>query len=476
MKHTIFLLGLILCLTHVRASDGITHILGKTMGLNGQKIFMEYISDPVVGKYRTAQITVNRAGEFDAPMAIKGSTVAHLLVNGHRITLYLEEGKNLGVFFDGNDPFSSMMFFEKENKENNLALQKFIRDFGFPTYKDGVFIQPSLAIDPQVYQALESRNADGRFASFVAFHQEEIKALERAKSTKNLSDAFYRFMTLRSLYQNMAYMVEFVDENELSNENYQKWIGTYFTSENVNNPDAVDNHFYLGFLDGLGKKRAQQQSGRELDYKTDFGDFHSALTGMGELSGAVKEYAMGRLLNYYFHPKFIHMVEAEYQNFLGTCTTAAIKTTLEKNYATANRFTEGTAAPDFRLMDANGNFVSLSQYRGKLVHVAFWAKWCRNCISEMDAAKGNLEELSKDDDVVFLFISLDKRQSDWKSHRVPKEVRGTHIWGGNSEQDLRRDFGIISLPKHFMIDRNGRFVGSLPKMDASGFVEYVRSL
>jgi thiol-disulfide isomerase/thioredoxin len=52
----------------------------------------------------------------------------------------------------------------------------------------------------------------------------------------------------------------------------------------------------------------------------------------------------------------------------------------------------GTTAEDFRLPDLAGKQQSLSQYRGKVVLVNFWATWCKPCTTEMPAMQATYEK------------------------------------------------------------------------------------
>ncbi len=66
-------------------------------------------------------------------------------------------------------------------------------------------------------------------------------------------------------------------------------------------------------------------------------------------------------------------------------------------------------AQDFTLQDAAGNPVSLSQYRGKIVVVNFWASWCSVCRSEKPSLE-KFQDDTLDDGVVVLAVASDK---DW---------------------------------------------------------------
>src|SRR5690606_574517 len=50
----------------------------------------------------------------------------------------------------------------------------------------------------------------------------------------------------------------------------------------------------------------------------------------------------------------------------------------------AGQVNDGKAAPDFELVDLQGNTHSLSQYKGEKVYIKFWASWCSICLAGMN--------------------------------------------------------------------------------------------
>ncbi|WP_257668816.1 TlpA family protein disulfide reductase [Parapedobacter tibetensis] len=66
-----------------------------------------------------------------------------------------------------------------------------------------------------------------------------------------------------------------------------------------------------------------------------------------------------------------------------------------------------TVAPGFSLFDLNGNNVSLSDYRGKVVVIDFWATWCVPCLASFPAMQKMVEGHPE---VVFLFIATMEKQ------------------------------------------------------------------
>jgi thiol-disulfide isomerase/thioredoxin len=71
----------------------------------------------------------------------------------------------------------------------------------------------------------------------------------------------------------------------------------------------------------------------------------------------------------------------------------------------------GERAPGFTLEDLNGESVSLSDYRGKVVIIDFWASWCAPCRSSMPGLK-ELHKAYQDQGVVMIGVSLDRTKAE----------------------------------------------------------------
>lgn len=70
---------------------------------------------------------------------------------------------------------------------------------------------------------------------------------------------------------------------------------------------------------------------------------------------------------------------------------------------------ENALAPDFELTDFDGNVVRLSDYRGKVVLVNFWATWCPPCIMEMPVFQDRFEKYGGED---FVILALDADETE----------------------------------------------------------------
>ena len=113
----------------------------------------------------------------------------------------------------------------------------------------------------------------------------------------------------------------------------------------------------------------------------------------------------------------------------------------------------GDEAPNFTLRDLAGNVMSLSQLRGKVVLLNFWATWCGPCRVEMPAMDQLYRTLSRRDFEI-LAVSTDP-QGAAVTRPFQREMGFTFPILHDSEYRVGLTYGARSIPITFMVDRRG---------------------
>jgi peroxiredoxin len=112
----------------------------------------------------------------------------------------------------------------------------------------------------------------------------------------------------------------------------------------------------------------------------------------------------------------------------------------------------GTPAEDFRLIDLEGKQQSLSQYRGKVVLVNFWASWCKPCTTEMPAMQATYDKLR---DKGFVVLAINELEDDAKVREHIKQYGHTFPVLMDRDNKVANQFGVFGLPVSVFIDEKG---------------------
>ena len=119
---------------------------------------------------------------------------------------------------------------------------------------------------------------------------------------------------------------------------------------------------------------------------------------------------------------------------------------------------KGQPAKNFTYPDVNGKEVSLSDFKGKVVVVDFWATWCGPCKGEIPFLK-KLEEEMRGKDVVFIGVALDeaKDKQRWLDFVENENLGGVQLHASGWSQ-IARDYKIKSIPRFMVFDKKGNIV------------------
>ena len=141
--------------------------------------------------------------------------------------------------------------------------------------------------------------------------------------------------------------------------------------------------------------------------------------------------------------------------------------------ASGNTSKDRKLAPDFTLNDANGTAVKLSDYRGKVVLLNFWATWCGPCQVEIPWFV-EFEQQYKSKGFEIIGISTD--EDGWSAVKpyIAEHKMNYRVLLGN-ESVVQLYGGFDALPVTFIIDRDGKFAFS-PHIGLAGKNEYLSEI
>ncbi|NLK86763.1 MAG: TlpA family protein disulfide reductase [Clostridiaceae bacterium] len=117
--------------------------------------------------------------------------------------------------------------------------------------------------------------------------------------------------------------------------------------------------------------------------------------------------------------------------------------------------------PDFTLRDLDGNDVTLSDYRGKIVVLNFWAVWCRYCIEEMPDFNELDRELAEAGDAVVLAVNV-QEPYDTVNDYITKNDIGIKVLLDEDGYVSWNIFGVSGYPTTFVVNKDGSLYTYLP--------------
>jgi thiol-disulfide isomerase/thioredoxin len=154
----------------------------------------------------------------------------------------------------------------------------------------------------------------------------------------------------------------------------------------------------------------------------------------------------------------------------------------ETDRITALHLEQGVGQPaiNFVYNDLDGNLVSLSDFKGKVVYVDVWATWCGPCRVQLPHLKRVEQEFRDRKDIVFLSVNTDVRRDiqKWKDFVAKEHLPGLHVWGNTGEADaITKLYQISGIPRFLLFDKQGNIVSvNAPTPSSNALVPLLNKL
>jgi peroxiredoxin len=112
----------------------------------------------------------------------------------------------------------------------------------------------------------------------------------------------------------------------------------------------------------------------------------------------------------------------------------------------------GGAAPDFTLKSDKGNNLRLSEHRGQVVMINFWASWCGPCRQEMPLLDQLQQRYSK---AGFTVLGVNVEQDTTQAQRLLQDMNVSFPILFDSDSVVSKLYDVSAMPVTVMVDKEG---------------------
>ena len=412
-------------------------------------------------------------GSFAFAVEIKEPQLVIFEYSRNKALLYLEPNDTLYIDADGASFQYSLEFSGRSGFNNTLYTQyqkenpTELDQFKLTQYNYGKFWYtnpPSmdkkmLTLEPAAFRRdmlLRKEKAMDMltFAKEQKGHTMTEDFIEFLKSEVNYNFAYHMLLyghVFKNKYKIAPEYFEFLDEVKKQN-------------------DAIGNYWYREFLKAYVNHR-MMEDGIEDNY-------YPQLIGIAKLDffGKAFNYYSSEVITWAFKRKEFDKIEQSYFEFTKSNPYYELSEKVLDVYHATKKYAEGTPAPSFNLTAKDGENISLSSLKGKVVFLNFWASWCKPCMKKMEEMQPLMGEMEKDG-IVFLNISLDRTDETWENTLSKHNFKGLHVLSnGSAPNDITRSYQVSVLPHYFIINKNGAFAAKPKQYDIQTIKESLNSL
>lgn len=425
---------------------------------NFEEIQITLYTDFVGNNHKTISAEAGPDSIFTFELSLSAPQFANLQAGTRQLTLFLDQGQLLTISAD-MDMWDETLEFTGDHAFENELLREQSQEF-HPQYANNI-----------IYGKIQNTDANG-FKEFMNEMMEDAEAMVEAYEEKAPLNADFKTLLLGDVRYNKYSMIL----------NY-RYIYSYFTGEEPEIPEdfyaPLDNALEFddilyntpriyGFLNEYGFHYLNEN---EDEFEDDLSHSEKLMVfARNELSGRSKYYVKATAINSALNWGDYRWGEETFMSYKESNPYSSFSESLTRVYESAKKVAPGNPAPGFAINDINGEEVSLDDFAGKVVYLDFWASWCGPCMREVPYAKELKAHFEGQDDLVFLYISVDENETAWRNTVEEHQIQGVHLNISGMRHEVANNYNVRGVPSFFIIDRNGIIHDNSPGRPSSGEV------
>jgi len=413
-------------------------ISGKIYAGALKKASLTIVYDYISFQEEKIPLLVDAAGQYHFAAELEDPVLAYLQCGDKSVELYLYPGDKINMDFDVNN-FPNSIRMEGKSAGLNTYLLEERKTFASTL---GLVIKKSETLAPQDFMDFAKTLNKKRNQFFDKYQKKhKLTPLDKSFIKSNLN---YAYATMMFNYEDVQQYVQKKDEIELPNNYF-----SFLKSIPLSVEDVLPNIHYVDFINQFLEHQKQMGDNQFLT-KTEL----AKQFFKGEVLAFVQAKEMATVCQL----GKAHLYGNSIQEFIVNNEYEQYNNVLRAIYNENKPIQTGSTAPDFALTDIDGNSVHLSDLRGKVVCIDFWATWCRPCIKSMTYSQRMVDQY-KGKDVEFLYVSMDENASSWEGHVKRQGLKGKHLnamSGKGYLSDIAKLYKVKQLPTYVIVDKDGK--------------------
>lgn len=369
--------------------------------------------------------------------------VYNLTYGDEHFQVYLEPTKKLNINFDGTDVLNTTEFSSDSKKPTRYVVK---------------ISKGKQKTPPSTLFALSEEDflfsVDSMRKSF------DTAIVEFITDKPRFDKQFLKEESLSHLYGTYVQMLNYARIRHHYNDTLEDLSEGYFDFKkeiNLNDTNALNVSNYLMAIQLLMEDDLEEIAIQEI---TTFEQYTSAKFHWIDSNLRVQELrdyfytsALKNYVKYDFHAEPDSIIQLGLTQINDSALAASITSELD----TRAHLATGKPAPNFTAIDTAGKEHQLSDLKGKVVYIDFWATWCGPCKQEAPYLE-KLRKSMEGENVVILSVSIDDYRGEWQKYISEKEVEGDQWYVKGWKSDAAQQYVIKSIPRFVLIDQQGNIV------------------
>lgn len=418
-------------------SGKITNPKGEFLYLtNNQKKFKDSIPvDTIKGTFKAYYDSIPE-GEYT-------------LVYREFTNLYIVPGDSLYITFNVEKFDETMHYSGKGAKKNNYLANLILLEEKGPKFKD-LF-------------SLDFKNFKFKIDSISKKRKQLLKDL--IDSVPGLSKNFIKNQNIEILYSWASQMLNYPEYYNYFTKKDSSFSNSYYSfldTIKLEDSSLLNNKTYKRFLKNYLDFKKDETLKKDSSYKNKLnGTFvlKYQLAKNNFKDYKIKEYLLFDLLYERIEYNGIDsIIDSLFNDYMKLNKNKKYAEKLQKSYNKWLPLVKGKIAPDFKGTTINGDTVTLSQFKGKLVYVDIWATWCGPCKKEIPFLE-KVEEKYKGKNIEFISISIDEDKKAWEKMITEKNMKGHQLLAENAwNSNIVKKYNVHFIPRFILIGKKGEII------------------